>query len=171
MRMKTMLIALAALTAIACSAPTEDGAAEATSSNDSELGAAAPEGLRIEATWARVVTGTPTIGDDATTPIVHVSLRVNDREIRAAHPGFDGLERPWVNVPRADGTTTRLELSFRYTTQEGFMELHPIDVYDNDTFFVTEADLTVIRAQGVSLGLDTNVGAITTDVTVEPRVR
>lgn len=162
MRMKTMLIALAALTAAACSAP----ASESEASTNDDLTSSDVEGLQIEAKWARVITGTPTIGFDATTPVIDVSLRVNDREIRAAHPGFDGLERPYVLVPRADGSTTRLDLPFRYTTQEGFIELHPIDVYDNDTFFVTEADLALVRSRGVVVGLDTNVGAITAHVDV-----
>jgi hypothetical protein len=165
MRMKTMLFAaLASLAAVACSAP-----AEVAASTSSDVTTSEETGLRVEATWARAITGTPTIGFDATTPVLDFSLRVDDGAIRGAHAGFDGLERPYVLVPRADGSTTRLDLPFRYTTQEGFIQLHPVDVYDNDTFFVSEADLALVRDRGVTVGLETNVGDLTTHVAVEPR--
>jgi hypothetical protein len=164
MRMKTMLFAaLASLAAVACSAPAEEAASTSSDVTTEETG------LRVEATWARAITGTPTSGFDATTPVLDFSLRVDDGAIRSAHPSFDGLERPYVLVPRADGSTTRLDLPFRYTTQEGFIQLHPVDVYDNDTFFISEADLALVRDRGVTVGLDTNVGAITTHIAVEAR--
>lgn len=164
-----LFAALASLAAVACSAPAPAPApAEEAASTSADV-TAEESGVRVEATWARAITGTPTIGFDATTPVLDFSLRVDDRAIRSAHPGFDGLEHPYVLVPRADGSTTRLDLPFRYTTQEGFIQLYPIDVYSNDTFFISEPDLALVREQGVTVGLDTNAGTITTHVAVEAR--
>lgn len=164
--MKTTLFALAvlaSLTASACASP----AVEDTAADSAELAASGPA-LRLEATWSRVVTGTPTIGFDATTPRIALSLRVDDAAIRRDRPGFDGLERPRVLIPRADGETTQRDLPFRYTTHEGFIELHPVDVYD-DALLVTEPDLARIQERGISLVLETNAGEITTHAELEPR--
>ena len=37
-------------------------------------------------------------------------------------------------VPTAGGVR-RVELRFRYTTQEGFMQLYPVDVHEAEAFF------------------------------------
>lgn len=166
--MKTILLAIAALLTFpaltaACAAPTDSAA------TDSAALAADSPAVRIDATWSRVVTGTPTYGFDATTPALSFSVRVTDREIRREHPDFDGLEQPFVVMPRADGSTTRFALPFRYTTSEGFIELYPVDVYANNgkAFFVTEADLALIRERGVELEVETNVGTISLHAVVE----
>lgn len=151
-----LLAALLSLSSlVGCAAPDVDEAA----SSEAALASDGPA-LRVDASWRRVVTGTPTYGFDATTPIVSLSARVNDASVRKAHAGFDGYERVVAYVPKADGSSQRTELRFRYTTQEGYMQLYPVDIHEADSFFVSEADLAVIRRDGITVSLETNTGVV-----------
>ncbi|MBX3231786.1 MAG: hypothetical protein KIT84_44355 [Labilithrix sp.] len=154
---KTTLLAasLSLLSLVACApADTEDAA------TSEDAFAADGPALRVDATWRRVVTGTPTYGYDATTPMVAIGVRVNDAAVRRTHPDFDGFERAVAYVPRADGTTERRELPFRYTTWQGYIQLYPVDVHEAAAFFVSEADLAVIRRDGITVTLETNAGVV-----------
>lgn len=103
--------------------------------------------IAVDATWHPVVTGTPTYGYDATTPAARVEVTIDDREVRRAHPGFDGLEKPFVVIG-----DRRIELPFRYTSQVGYIQLRPVDIFKSDTIWLTDVPQTV------KVGIDTNVG-------------
>jgi len=133
------------------------GSADATTANDQAI--TEDTGVTVHASWQLAVTGTPTYGYDATEPFVDVAIEVDDQAIRAAHPGFDGLERAFVVIPFANGPQ-RLELPYRGHTVTGYIELRPIDQYALDARKVSADDLTAIRAEGVTIELETNVGTL-----------
>lgn len=133
------------------------GGADATTADDQAITEAA--GVTVHATWQLAVTGTPTYGYDATEPFVSVAIEVDDQAIRAAHPAFDGLERAFVVIPFANGTQ-RIELPYRGHTLTGYIELRSIDQYSLDPRKISADDLTAIRAGGVTIELETNVGTL-----------
>ena len=153
---KTLFAVGFSLVSLVACAPGED---EAVAADEAALAGDRPM-LRVDASWRRVVTGVPTYGYDATTPSVRIGVEVNDAVVRRARPGFDGYERVVAYVPKAAGGSERRVLAFRYTTQRGYIELYPVDVHEGDAFFVTEADLAVIRRDGVTITLETNAGVV-----------
>ena len=57
-------------------------------------------GITVQATYQEVITGTPTYGFPATSPMLSVHVEVSDAALRTAFPSFDGLERAFVMIPK-----------------------------------------------------------------------
>lgn len=170
MRMNsTLLAALAALASVAslaivgCAAPSSDDAA---SSSAAVVQGTGRDAVRVDAAWRWANNGdTPTIGDPAEAPVLGISVTVDDESVRAdGHAGFDGMERPFALVPHADGSSERVELAFQGSGVDGYIQLYPVDHYaSTGPIWLTEADLAVVKQQGITVGLDTNVGTIESD--------
>jgi len=120
--------------------------------------------VTIDAEWFRAVTRTPTYGDDGMSPFLTINVTVEDDLLRRSRPTFDGFERPFALIPRADGDAVRwerLDLPFRATGLRGYIALRPYDAYETARAVpLSEADLAVISREGIAVGLDTNVGTI-----------
>lgn len=158
-------LVLAAL-AIGCAAPHDDADPndDGAASSSQDITSAKEPGLDVTASWRRVVTGVPTYGYDATEPFLTVGIGVDDGAVRAAHPGFDGLERPFVLVPRAsdDGSVRweRVDLRYRGQSSRGYYGQIRIDRYETEGVKLSEKDLAAALSLGVAAGIDSNVGTI-----------
>lgn len=119
------------------------------------------EGITVQATYQEVITGTPTYGDPATTPMLRVHVEVDDTTIRRSHPGFDGFERAFVRVPKLSGGRLGWDsVTLRYSgqTRRGYYADIPIDLHDSDNIW--NVDWATLAKHGVAVGLDTNVGVV-----------
>jgi hypothetical protein len=147
-------------TLVGCAAPADD----ATGSTQEDITSAKEPGVEVDAVYRYVVTGTPTYGYDATEPFLWIDIVVDDAAIRRQHPGFDGYERPFVLLPRKDAsgaiTWERRELAYRGQSQRGYMALRPVDLYGLASTKLSSGDLQAVLAEGVAVGLDSNVGTI-----------
>jgi hypothetical protein len=98
---------------------------------------------------------------------LQVTMQVNDRFVKAALPGFDGLERPFALVPRqrtGELTWERVPLTFAGTDTSGVHGLrNPEHQTRIDRYLavgVFDVDTDAIRSHGIALGMDTNVGTV-----------
>lgn len=128
-------------------------------------GLVSTSGITATATYAEVVTGTPTYGSPATSPVLTVHVEVDDAALRKGFPGFDGLERAFALVPKlAAGRLVWESVSLRYSgeTRRGYYADIKIDLHDSGPIWCTGwgVDWETLRAQGVAIGLETNLGVI-----------
>ncbi len=89
------------------------------------------------------------------------SVKVDDQQIRASAPGFDGQERPFVMLPAEhEGKVTwyRHDLQYRGTGVAGPWDTRHLDSYDLPS--VTNVDRGALQKYGMALGVDTNVGTL-----------
>ena len=124
-------------------------------------GLVSTSGITATATYAEVVTGTPTYGSPATSPVLTVHVEVDDAALRKGFAGFDGLERAFALVPKlAAGRLVWESVSLRYSgeTRRGYYADLKIDLHDSGSIW--GVDWETLRAQGVAIGLTTNVGVI-----------
>jgi hypothetical protein len=86
---------------------------------------------------------------------LHVTVNVEDSDIRRELPGFDGLERLSVRVPDASGAWNASELRYagRVSYGRGASIEHHIGV-------IPGIDLNSAFTQGVALFMQTNVGEV-----------
>ncbi|MCB9526158.1 MAG: hypothetical protein H6702_22665 [Myxococcales bacterium] len=111
----------------------------------------------------QVPTGcTPTYGSPCTEPAVKVRVRVDDALVQQAHPGFDGLEQAFVLLPWRDDDGA-LQWSghavpWSHISRHGYYAELTADVHQTE--WLRGVDLATIEAEGVAVGLDTNVGLI-----------
>lgn len=118
-------------------------------------------GITAQATYQEVVTGTPTYGFPATSPVLTVHVEVDDAALRKSFPGFDGLERAFVRVPKlAAGRVIWESVDLRYSgqTRRGYFAEIPIDLHDSGSIW--GVDWPTLSANGVAIGLTTNLGII-----------
>lgn len=121
----------------------------------------ASSGIRVQATYREVVTGTPTYGYPATSPVLTVHVEVDDAALRRLCPGFDGMERVFVRVPKSSPSGLTWEnVSLRYSgqTRTGYYGDIVIDLHDSGSIW--KVDFATLSANGVAVGLDTNLGVI-----------
>lgn len=120
-----------------------------------------PDGIRVSATYQEVVTGTPTYGDPATSPMLRVHVEVDDAAVRAGNPGFDGLEQVFVRVPKLQAGSLVWEsvtLSYSGQTRRGYYGEIKIDLHDSPSIW--NIDWPTLSRHGVAIGLQTNLGVI-----------
>src|SRR5687767_11020086 len=124
--MRTSNVALfAALFAVfaaapACAPRADDDDASASTTDAASEGQALGAGVVVKASYAMVVTGTPTYGNDATEPVLNVEVEIDDAEVRRQHPGFDGYENVFVLVPNRDGGWQSSPLAWKGTAGRGY---------------------------------------------------
>lgn len=119
----------------------------------------ATSGLSVQATYREVITGTPTYGSPATSPMLAVHVSVDDAALRRQYPGFDGMERVFVRVPKlVSGGLTWETVSLRYAGQSrtGYYGEIVIDLHESGPIW--NVDWATLSANGVAIGIDTNVG-------------
>lgn len=172
---RLLLLALTALTVTACGDLDADGRTpaerapwagltppEALGKADSARGL--PDRAVEVGAWQRQVpTGcTPTYGRSCREPAVKVRVRVDDALLRQAHPGFDGLEHAFVLLPYydADGLLQWQghAVPWDRLSRHGYYSELTADVHETD--WLRGVDLDAIEAEGVAVGLDTNVGLV-----------
>ena len=140
--------------------PTATEADEAALGSRSQ-GLVSTAGITVAATYQEVVTGTPTYGDPATSPMLRAHVEVSDAALRAAYPSFDGLERVFVRVPKVkSGVVTWESQPLRYSGQSrrGYYGEIVIDLHDSDSIW--GVDWPTLSRHGIAIGLDTNLGVI-----------
>ena len=118
-------------------------------------------GITAQATYQEVVTGTPTYGYPATSPVLTVHVEVDDAALRKSFPGFDGLERAFVRVPKlSSGRVVWESVDLRYSgqTRRGYFAEIPIDLHDSGSIW--GVDWPTLQANGVAIGLMTNLGIV-----------
>lgn len=118
-------------------------------------------GITASATYQEVVTGTPTYGFPATSPVLTVHVEVDDAALRKSFPGFDGLERAFVRVPKlSSGRVVWESVDLRYSgqTRRGYFAEIPIDLHDSGSIW--GVDWPTLQANGVAIGLNTNLGIV-----------
>lgn len=118
-------------------------------------------GITVQATYQEVITGTPTYGFPATSPMLSVHIEVSDAALRSAFPSFDGLERAFVMVPKlSSGRVVWESRSLRYSGERrrGYYGDIQIDLHDSGSIW--GVDFATLHANGVAIGLETNVGVI-----------
>lgn len=118
-------------------------------------------GITVQATYQEVITGTPTYGFPATSPMLSVHVEVSDAALRTAFPSFDGLERAFVMIPKlSSGRLVWEGVSLRYSgeTRRGYYGDIKIDLHDSGSIW--GVDLATLQANGVAVGLETNVGVV-----------
>ncbi|PSM30743.1 hypothetical protein [Haliangium sp. UPWRP_2] len=155
----TSLCAGCGLEPMATDADEADGAAMALGTRSQSL--VSTTGITVTATYQEVVTGTPTYGDPATSPMLRVHVEVSDAALRAAYPSFDGLERVFVRVPKVkSGVVTWESQPLRYSGQSrrGYYGEIVIDLHDSDSIW--GVDWPTLSRHGIAIGLDTNLGVI-----------
>lgn len=103
-------------------------------------------------------------GDRAGSVAISARAQINDAMLQQKHPGFDGLERPFVLVPRrAAGALSweRFDLAYDHTIDQGAtLPNAREDVYTTTPIRLSSDQLEIVVAQGVAFGLDSNVGTI-----------
>jgi len=142
------------LTTAACAAETEPEA----DSLESPLASKKSPGVDVVAKAVSRSVGTPTYGYDPRGLFLTVTASIEDRALRARHPAFDGLERPFALVTVDDHgapRTVRVELPYAHTRRAGYYGERTIDVYE-----ATQRLDTLAVERGAAVGLDTNVGTI-----------
>jgi hypothetical protein len=158
------LSTLALVLVAGCTASADPNSGGATEVASSDLTTSSTEpGIAVDATYRLAFDGTPTIGSEPTVPYLTLRVVVDDRLVREAHPGFDGLERVFVMLPRKQGGVThveRVELPFDHSELQGFISLYWVDVHQNERLRISTDDLDAVRAEGIAVGLDTNVGTV-----------
>lgn len=118
-------------------------------------------GITALATYQEVVTGTPTYGSPATSPVLTVHVEVDDAALRKGYPAFDGLERALVRVPKLSaGRVVWESVGLRYSgqTRRGYFAEIPIDLHDSGSIW--GVDWATLQAHGVAIGIETNLGTI-----------
>lgn len=126
-----------------------------------QQGLVSTSGIRVSATYQEVVTGTPTYGDPATSPMLRVQVEVDDTALRTAYPRFDGMERVFVRVPKLQsGALIWESVALRYSgqTRRGYYGEIVIDLHDSASIW--NVDWPTLSRYGVAVGLDTNLGVI-----------
>lgn len=128
-------------------------------------------GVVVNASYRWVPDGTPTYGYDPRAPRLDVEVTVSDAQIAAVLPGFDGMERAFVFVPRSNGNGgARWELhglswsgpAYRNVSQDLYNQRTEVvgDKHRLDGLRLTEADLEQVLLHGVAVGFDTNRGTL-----------
>lgn len=127
-------------------------------------------GISVEAFYRSAPDGVPTYGHQPSTPVLDVEVIVDDAQVAAALPGFDGLESAFVLVPRAEGADrARWELhglswaGAAYRTVGSLYDQRSERVGDKHVLQglrLSEADLQQVLARGIAVGLDTNRGTV-----------
>lgn len=118
-------------------------------------------GVRVQATYRELITGTPTYGDPATSPVLLVHVEVDDAALRALYPSFDGMERVFVRVPKSSPRGLTWEnVPLRYSGQRrtGYYGTIVIDLHDSGSIW--NVDFATLSANGVAIGLESNLGVI-----------
>jgi hypothetical protein len=137
---------------------------EASTDDTAGLTSSREPGVDVNATYRFAFSGIPTIGsENPDVPLLTMKITVDDEAIRRQHPGFDGLERVFAMVPRrAGGQTTleRIELPFDHSELRGFIQLRYVDVHAIENLHLSKDDLAATLAEGIAVGLDTNVGTL-----------
>ena len=93
--------------------------------------------------------------------MLSVHVEVSDAALRTAFPSFDGLERVFVMIPKlSSGRVVWEGVSLRYSgeTRRGYYGDLKIDLHDSGSIW--GIDLATLQANGVAVGLETNVGVI-----------
>jgi hypothetical protein len=128
-------------------------------------------GISVDAFYRWAPDGVPTYGHDPRAPRLDVEVIVDDAQVAAALPGFDGLESAFALVPRSDGAEgARWELH-GLSWAGGAYRTVGSSLYDQRTERVgdkhvlrglrlSEADLQQVLARGIAVGLDTNRGTV-----------
>lgn len=128
-------------------------------------------GISVHASYRWAPDGVPTYGHDPRAPRLDVEVIVDDVQVAAALPGFDGLESAFVLIPRADaGGGARWELH-GLSWAGGAYRIVGSSLYDQRSERVgdkhllqglrlSEADLQQVLAHGIAAGLDTNRGTV-----------
>jgi hypothetical protein len=128
-------------------------------------------GISVDAFYRWVLDGVPTYGHEPRAPRLDIEVIVNDAQVAATLPGFDGLESAFVFVPRSDGAGgARWELHGLSWAGGAYRRVGS-SPYDQRTELVgdkhvlqgmrlSEADLQQVLARGIAVGLDTNRGTV-----------
>ncbi|HEU4407011.1 MAG TPA: hypothetical protein VFS43_17210 [Polyangiaceae bacterium] len=148
----------AALAAAPACAPRDDDGASASTTDAATEGQSLGAGVVVKASYAIVVTGTPTYGNDATEPVLNVEIEVDDAEVRRQHPGFDGYESAFVLVPNRDGAWQPSPLAWKGSAGRGYYAQIRVDLHESQPIF--GVDVPTLEALGVAVGLTTNVGTL-----------
>lgn len=160
----TAAFALSTVLLNACDPPASEDPAdliEAASVGSLQQNLVATSGIRVQATYREVITGTPTYGHPATSPVLSVHVEVDDAALRRLYPGFDGMERVFVRVPKlSSGRISWETVALRYSGQRrtGYYADVIIDLHDSGSIW--NVDWSTLSANGVAVGLDTNLGVI-----------
>jgi hypothetical protein len=94
-----LALAFSMLTVAGCAFQVDDEAAELESVDIWSEGLTAVSGVTAYATYQEVVTGTPTYGFPATSPVLTIRVEVDDAALKKQFPGFDGMESAFALVP------------------------------------------------------------------------
>lgn len=102
---------------------------------------------------------TPTYGTEQK-PYMTVEIRVDDSALRRAYPGFNGLEKAFLRVPRrADGRLVweTVAVPWKGTGRAGYQGQIVTDIHE---VRAVEIDAEAVTSHGIAVGLTTNVGTV-----------
>ncbi len=160
MKSAVALLVSAALALSGCAEPTQEEGIEQAEANFDASGR--EPGISTTATYRLYFNHIPNIsGPDPKGFRLVVSVVLEDSVLRKSHPGFDGYERVFSLIPRhtADGTRyERLDLKYESTTG-GAWNCCTFDRHRAELQMTSE-DLPVLEADGIAIGLETNVGTV-----------
>jgi hypothetical protein len=96
-------------------------------------------------------------GEQNPPSFVQVDCYVSDPEVRAVAPGFDGLERPFVNAPYGGifAPVTWEELPLNYTGTTAGIDHYSLTL---GMYGGPEVDMNAIGHAGLSFGMNINTG-------------
>jgi len=156
-----LALSFSMLTIAGCAFQADDEAADLESIDIWSEGLTAVSGVTTAATYQEVVTGTPTYGYPATSPMLTIHVEVDDAALRKQFPAFDGMESAFALVPKQKNGALVWEsvaLSWKGTTLKGYYGQTVIDIHESGS--VWGVDWPTLQANGVAVGLTTNVGTI-----------
>jgi hypothetical protein len=120
--------------------------------------------IDVDATYRMVFSHVPTLGSETPDlPLLTVDVTVDDQVFRQMHPAFDSLERAFIIIPRrTDGQIwlDRIEMPFDHRSLVGTTALRWVDVHSLKDVHLSMDDLSLVRSQGIAVGLDTNLGTV-----------
>jgi hypothetical protein len=158
-----LAVAFSMFTLAGCAFQADDETADPELIDIWSEGLTAVSGVTTVATYQEVVTGTPTYGYPATSPVLTIHVEVDDAALRKQFPSFDGMESAFALVPKQINGALVWEsvaLSWTGTTSKGYYGQIVIDIQESGS--VWGVDWPTLGAHGVAVGLTTNAGTIWT---------
>lgn len=156
-----LALSFSMLTLAGCAFEADEEAANLEAIDIWSEGLTAVSGVTVAATYQEVVTGTPTYGSPATSPVLAIHVEVDDAALRSQFPSFDGMEGAFALVPKQKNGALVWEsvaLTWKGTTLKGYYAQIKVDIHESGSIW--GVDWTTLQAHGVAVGLNTNVGTV-----------
>ncbi|HSO00206.1 MAG TPA: hypothetical protein VLS89_18065 [Candidatus Nanopelagicales bacterium] len=156
-----LALSLLALPLAGCAVDADGGLEDLDVVEEADFGLTASQGISVQASYREVITGTPTYGYPATSPVLTVRITVDDAALKGQFPSFDGMESAFVMVPFQKNGSVVWEsrrLTWTGTTLAGYHGQTRLDVHESGSIW--GVDWATLSANGVAVGLDANVGTI-----------